>query len=108
MGRNNNDFQSGKSPDMEDIKTAYSEGKVTLEEAHDLNNTPADARKYKRIPGHGGSGGAGYERGENDFDDESYRMHAPGTPAGRSERSRKNARDTHKRAGLNVHPRKGY
>ncbi len=98
MPRNNADFHSGKSPELSDIKTAVHQGKVTLEEAHDLAGTPANIN----------SGGQGYELGENDMGDEGYKLHAPQTPYGRRERSRKTARDTHKRAGLNVHPRKGY
>lgn len=83
---------------LDNIQSAYHEGKITLEEAHDLNGTPADPN----------SGGQGYELGENDMGDEGYRMHAPGTPFGKRERSRKTARATHKRAGLTVHPKKGY
>ena len=91
MGRNNADFYNN-------VKGAYHEGKITLEEAHDLHGTPADPN----------SGGQGYEKGENDMGDEGYGMHAEGTPFGRAERSRKTARDTHKRAGLTVDPKKGY
>ena len=87
-----------RQPYLGDIKKALHEGKVTLEEAHDLNGTPANINK----------GGQGYELGENDMGDEGYGLHAPWTPFGRRERSRKTARDTHKRAGLTVHPRKGY
>jgi hypothetical protein len=75
---------------FENTKTAYREGKITLEEAHDL-------------VGSGGELGPG----ENDMG-EDYRMHDAKTPFGKAERSRKNARATHKRAGLTVHPKKGY
>lgn len=74
---------------LENIKTAYHEGKITLEEAHDLN----------------GSTG---EHGDNDMGDEGYGLHAAHTPFGKAERSRKTARRVHKRAGLTVHPKKGY
>lgn len=83
MGRNNADFYNN-------VKTAYTEGKVTLEEAHDLY-------------GSGGELGPGH----NDMG-EDYRMHDAATPFGKKERSRKTARDTHKRAGLTVDPKKGY
>ena len=83
MGRNNEDFYNN-------VKEAYHEGKVTLEETHDL-------------VGSGGELGPG----ENDMG-EDYRMHDAKTPFGKRERSRKTARDTHKRAGLTVHPKKGY
>lgn len=88
MGRNNGDFHEGRAPGLDDIKTAYHEGKVTLEEAHGL----------------AGSSG---EQGDNDLG-EGYGLHLAGTPFGKAERSRKTARNTHKRAGLTVHPRKGY
>lgn len=81
MPRNTADFYNN-------VKDAYHEGKITLEEAHDL---------------HGSTG----EHGDNDMG-EGYGLHAAQTPFGKRERSRKTARDTHKRAGLTVHPKKGY
>ena len=90
MGRNNKDFSVGVNPSDADIKGAYGSNKITLEEAHHLSGGNPDDRV------------SGNELGE------SYEMHAEGTPTGKSERSRKSARATHKNAGLDVHPRKGY
>ena len=81
MGRNNADFYGN-------VKAAYHEGKVTKEEAHDL---------------YGSTG----EQGDNDMG-EGYALHDAKTPFGKQERSRKTARNTHKRAGLIVDAKKGY
>ena len=92
MGRNNLDFGHGISPDINDVKTAISAGKITKEEGYDLAGSKPDTA---------------HEMSDHPLGSD-YKIHQKDTPIGKRERSRKVARETHKRAGLKVEPRKGY
>jgi len=90
--RAHNPARQPKFPEVSDIQEAISAGKVTKEEGYDLAGVKPDTA---------------HEMSDHPLGSD-YKIHQIDTPIGKSERSRKISRATHKRAGLEVQPRKGY
>jgi hypothetical protein len=70
----------GETPDVKDVKSEYDEGKITMEEAHDLNPGLADEKNAQ-----------GYA---------THKLRSEETMSGRMQRSEETARKVHKKAGL--------
>ena len=70
----------GETPHVNNVASAYDEGKITMEEAHDLNPGLADKKNAQ-----------GYA---------THKLRPEGTMSGRMQRSEETARKAHKKAGL--------